>query len=121
MDVDRWPQTDAGRRAEGALSMTEAMVPREAWTPGASISGGVIAVPRLTLWHDVPGSCIGKLLQAPEEWRGAVPEQEIPPRPWRPPPSADEPTAPVGTSARHHAVALANRLAFMREPCGGSS
>ena len=61
-EKERAPQTTAGRLAEGARSATEWAQHQEIQTERASSSGGVIAVPTLTPWHDLPGGTISKKL-----------------------------------------------------------
>jgi hypothetical protein len=62
LEKERAPQTTAGRLAEGARSATEWAQHQEIQTERASSSGGVIAVPTLTPWHDLPGGTISKWL-----------------------------------------------------------
>jgi hypothetical protein len=111
LNLERPPQTAAGRIAEGARSATEFAARGQAHTAGASSSGAAASGCRLTPWHEVPGGSIGVLLQDREELRAAEPEREIPPMPRRPAPSAQAPNAPGRMEALVHAAALAKRRA----------
>jgi hypothetical protein len=91
LEKERAPQTTAGRLAEGARSATEWAQHQEIQSERASSSGGVIAVPTLTPWHDLPGGTISKWLDRPPMPSRPPPsaDAELPPRPKRPAPSAD--------------------------------
>jgi hypothetical protein len=113
MQIERPPQTAAGRIAEGERSATEFAVSRPpSWTARASSAGPEFQRGcRLIPWHEVPGASIGVLLQDQEEMRGAVPEMGIPPMPRRPAPTARDHLRAAASAALVHAQALEQRRA----------
>jgi hypothetical protein len=95
-EMEKRPQTEGGRLAEGQRSANDWAARQEAQTASASSSGAAASRCRLLPWHEVPGGSVRVILQDVEQNRGALPERAMlvgpmPPRPTRPPPSAQAP------------------------------